>query len=500
MDSFCFLTMHVAFLNPQGNFDPGDHGWTQHPDFGGQLVYVKELSLALGGLGQRVDIITRRVEDEAWPWFAAERDGYPGHENVRILRFPCGPSRFLPKEHIWPHLEEWVRHILAFYDREGSFPDRIGAHYGDGGLAAVGIRLKRGSPFTFTAHSLGAQKMDKTIRRREDFPGALETFRFDRRIAAERASMAGAARIITSTRQERDEQYTHRLYRDVVDPSIPGKFAVIPPGVNLEIFGRDSRNQTEERTAARVRRMLERDLPQSRRELAVVICSSRLDSKKNHLGLVRAWAASDALRGAANLAIVTRGVGDPLRSWKRDFRGEEREVFGQIVRFIRDFGLQGCVSAFDLNSQEELAACYRYLALHRRGIFALSSTYEPFGLAPLEAMAAGLPAVVTRNGGPKESLRDEGGEYGVLIDPDDPLRIAEGILELARDESRRQEMAARGHRRVLDRYTWRRTAEGYLRELTAILGEPGAGSGKPSAAAGGSERDWLERAYFENGG
>ena len=36
--------MHVVFLNPQGNFDPGDCRWTQHPDFGGQLVYVKELS------------------------------------------------------------------------------------------------------------------------------------------------------------------------------------------------------------------------------------------------------------------------------------------------------------------------------------------------------------------------------------------------------------------------------------------------------------------------
>ena len=50
--------MFIACLKPQGNFDPNDFGWTQHPDFGGQLVYVKELSLALGRLGQRVDIIT----------------------------------------------------------------------------------------------------------------------------------------------------------------------------------------------------------------------------------------------------------------------------------------------------------------------------------------------------------------------------------------------------------------------------------------------------------
>ena len=34
--------MQVSFLNPQGNFDPKDSYWTAHPDFGGQLVYVRE--------------------------------------------------------------------------------------------------------------------------------------------------------------------------------------------------------------------------------------------------------------------------------------------------------------------------------------------------------------------------------------------------------------------------------------------------------------------------
>lgn len=52
---------HVAFFNPQGNFDKNDSHLTEHPDFGGQLVYVKELAKAMGELGIKVDIITRRV-------------------------------------------------------------------------------------------------------------------------------------------------------------------------------------------------------------------------------------------------------------------------------------------------------------------------------------------------------------------------------------------------------------------------------------------------------
>ena len=74
--------MHIAFLNPQGNFDPDDSYWTEHPDFGGQLVYVKQVALAMAELGHRVDILTRRIVDPAWPEFAAPFDAYPGAPGV----------------------------------------------------------------------------------------------------------------------------------------------------------------------------------------------------------------------------------------------------------------------------------------------------------------------------------------------------------------------------------------------------------------------------------
>ena len=70
--------MRVAFLNPQGNFDPADSYWTAHPDFGGQLVYVKEVALALTELGVDVDIVTRRIRDPEWPEFASDIEHYDG--------------------------------------------------------------------------------------------------------------------------------------------------------------------------------------------------------------------------------------------------------------------------------------------------------------------------------------------------------------------------------------------------------------------------------------
>ena len=59
--------MHVIFLNPQGNFDPVDSHLTEHPDFGGQLVYVKEVAQAMTAAGHRVDILTRQIDDPDWP-------------------------------------------------------------------------------------------------------------------------------------------------------------------------------------------------------------------------------------------------------------------------------------------------------------------------------------------------------------------------------------------------------------------------------------------------
>ena len=226
--------MRVAFLNPQGNFDSADSHWTQHPDFGGQLVYVKEAALAMAEQGWQVDIVTRRVADPAWPEFARQIDGYPGHPNVRIVRLDCGGPAFLVKEELWPHLiKEWVPAIEAFYAQEGRLPDGVTTHYGDGGLAGALLEARTGIPFTFTGHSLGAQKLDKLL---EALPPGTELtddvlrplderFRFARRLAAERLAMNYAGRCITSTARSASSS---TAIPPIGRRSIPWTTAVLP--------------------------------------------------------------------------------------------------------------------------------------------------------------------------------------------------------------------------------------------------------------------------------
>ncbi len=438
--------MHAIFLNPQGNFDPSDAHLTEHADFGGQLVYVKEVAMAMADMGHQVDIVTRRIEDPDWPEFAAEIDHYPGYEEkLRILRMPCGGPRFLDKEHLWDHLDEFVRNMLAFY---GDTPPQFAtAHYADGGYCAALAQHLTGIGFTFTAHSLGAQKLDKLGTSLDNLDVMEARFRFSRRIAAERLSMSRAFRIITSTEQERREQYRHPLYEGAVDVESGDAFAVIPPGVNTRVFNGDS-NESDAATWDGLRAKL------NGLSGPFVLVSSRLDEKKNILGVVKAFAESPQLRQRAGLIISVRGIDDPFAEIDR-MAENERPVMQAILSAITEAGLKDRVRFLNIPSQQQLAATYRFFA-ERGSVFALTAFYEPFGLAPIEAAACGLACVATRNGGPSEIFADGS---GVLVDPFDSGDIARGLLQGLAAQA---ELSERSRRRVSSLYTWRKTAQAYL--------------------------------------
>lgn len=76
---------------------------------------------------------------------------------------------------------------------------------------------------------------------------------------------------------------------------------------------------------------------------------------------------------------------------------------------------------------------------------------ETFPIAILEAMAAGRPVVCTRVGSVEELVSD--GETGVLVPPNDPAQLANGILHLLRSPGVRAKMGLAGRDRVLSSFT-----------------------------------------------
>ncbi|MGJ3252143.1 MAG: glycosyltransferase [Elainellaceae cyanobacterium] len=464
--------MHIGFLNPQGNFDRNDSHWTEHPDFGGQLVYVKNVAIAMEKHGHTVDILTRQIIDPDWPEFSNPFDSYPDAPNLRIIRLPAGPINFLRKELLWPHLiSDWVPNILQFYEGDGDFPDVMTTHYGDGGVSGVLIEEATGIPFTFTAHSLGALKMDKLDVTPDNLKEMDDYFHFGRRLVAERLSMNRSAVNVTNTKeQERFDQYRHPAYHGAVDVNNDARFATIPPGVDPSLFGAQANSQNEDDIYQLIQSHLARDISENRRDLPAIVAASRLDPKKNVVGLVRAFAQNKTLQQHANLVLFTRGQDDPLHEQVQNEIAED-QVLTPIRELVNDHELWGKISAFSIPDQPALAAAYRFFA-QRRSVFALVSHHEPFGIAPLEAMVAGLPVVVTQNGGLIESLRDGDQEFGILVDPDDPNDIAQGLEHIISDSDLWHHLEACGRKHVLKHYTWESTAVDYLNLLEDILSSP----------------------------
>ncbi len=88
----------------------------------------------------------------------------------------------------------------------------------------------------------------------------------------------------------------------------------------------------------------------------------------------------------------------------------------------------------------------------------LPSFDESFGLAMIEAMAAGVPLVTTRTGALPEVVGDPPG--AALVPPGDAAALAQAIAELLRDRDAAERIAETG-RRQARRYSWEATARTY---------------------------------------
>ncbi len=84
--------------------------------------------------------------------------------------------------------------------------------------------------------------------------------------------------------------------------------------------------------------------------------------------------------------------------------------------------------------------------LRRAALFVLPSLQEGFGLVVAEALAAGVPVVVTPSGGPEDLVRDSGG--GVVLSGFDPDELAERVAALLEDRDTLFAMRRRGREHV----------------------------------------------------
>jgi len=102
--------------------------------------------------------------------------------------------------------------------------------------------------------------------------------------------------------------------------------------------------------------------------------------------------------------------------------------------------------------------------LRAASLFVMPSLYEPFGIAPLEAMLYGVPCVLSEAGAFPEMVTP--GVHGDLVPPRNPDRLAEVMIHLLGDPDALERMGAAGRVQVLRDFTW----PAVVRKLRATLG------------------------------
>ena len=177
-------------------------------DTGGQTKYVLELAKALSKdprIG-KIELVTRQIKDTI-----VSQDYSESIEKINdklsIVRLRCGGGKYIRKELLWNHLEEFVDKSIKHIKSLKQLPDVIHSHYADAGYVCTELTKFFGIPFVHTGHSLGKSKLGKLLSDGLEIEDIEKRYKISHRIEAEENTIYYADMIVTSTSQEIEKQY-----------------------------------------------------------------------------------------------------------------------------------------------------------------------------------------------------------------------------------------------------------------------------------------------------
>jgi glycosyltransferase involved in cell wall biosynthesis len=428
------VPLRVALLTYRGN-----------PQSGGQGVYTHYLSRELVALGHRVTVYSGPPYPELAPGVALVKvpslDLYraedpfrtPRREEFRdlvdVVEFGIMCAAGFPEPltfslRVRPLLRARRREIDVVHDNQC-----LG--YGIRGLARDGFPLVATVHHPITVDRAVELAQAESWRRRFHIRRWYGFLRMQKRVVRR------LPRILTVS-----ESSARDLCREM--GAAPDRVAVVPAGVDTALF---------------------RPLPHVARVPGRLLTTASADVPlKGLLPLLEALAKVRTERHA-ELVIVGRPKADST-----------------VPATIERLGLEGAVTLAGVVSAERLVELYA-----EAEVAVVPSLYEGFSLPAVEAMACGVPLVCT-TGGALPEVVGRGGDTALLVPPNDPGALAGAIVRALDDGELRGRLAAAARARVVERFSWRATAEATVAQYREVIAAASARRPPARSARSATER------------
>jgi glycosyltransferase involved in cell wall biosynthesis len=176
--------------------------------------------------------------------------------------------------------------------------------------------------------------------------------------------------------------------------------------------------------------------------------------------------------------ILRRRTGDaPLRLEAAGYLGGAQQPYLDDVR--KTLEAAGLGHEFTYRGQVDRDGKLAFLG--SLDVLSVPATYdEPKGLFLLEAMARGVPVVQPRRGAFTEIVEKTGG--GLLVAPDSPAALADGLYTLWKDRALAERLGRAGHAGAREHYSIERSTDRLLAVYERAIGDASRRTGSPVPA------------------
>lgn len=371
-------------------------GWEFPPFMAGGLgIHCLEITQDLARKGVAIDFYMPHMASIEGGLRVAEHHSHLDVKEVEAdpTLSPYGGGKAEYERNFNDAVALYNRRLVAAFDSHDA--DVLHAHDWITIPAALELKRKTGKPLVLTIHSMESDRS--------------AGFWPQQWIAdIERSGVHGADKVIAVSRYTKDalvKQYG-------VDPA---KVTAIHNGID----------------AAKFHSAVRRDYTKA---LGPVLFLSRLSRQKGPLYFLRAARRVLATRPKARFVMAGTG-----------------EMLGECIQYTLEHGIADRVTFTGFVGNGDLADVYAH-----NGLYVLPSVSEPFGISVLEAMATGLPTIVSRSCGVGEAL-----QHVLRSGYDDTEDMAEMIVALIDSPVLREEMGRNGAKEAA-RFTWGACAKSTL--------------------------------------